>query len=475
MEAGMKPLRIVLGLVAMMLFCSGIIAIYDSNMALADRVGPGWFQSISMYSGTTLLLVAIVISIADIQVGTRRYEAVGPRGLRLGRTTFLVGALSLAIGLVLPVLFFLRLLPPILILPLSLTFSFSLPPILLAVGLVLLRSSAAALRRSIPHPPRVLSVGEATLRMGFVLLLEAWFLPAALRGLDQGLGMFGTFIWMESFPAGLVLLVLGAMIQAIEVGNRSIRAVLGLAAVLLACAGTVVFAFQLPSGRFAPGWIRTVAGYGEMTLLAVGVVTSIVSAQAGAGGYAAAGPRGMHLWRNSLRVGALLLGVGILVPVFMSLRVVPLPLYDICRSMPPILIAVGAVLLRGSIVSSRRVGGDPPRVLTLGAATLRIGLVLLLLGCSSPASYSGVPLLPRSLVWILRMDCIPTGLALLVLGALIKAAEQSPHVEVREAPGNSQKGHEPHVRIGSRPMVREPEAARPDRLPPLDLGPRSNG
>jgi hypothetical protein len=466
----MKPLRIVLGLAAMMLSCTGIVATYNPFVAVADRVGPGWFQSVSMYSGTALLLVATVLAITAVQVGTRGHEVAGPRGLRLGRTTLLVGALSLVIGVVLPVLVFLRLLPPIL-----LTFSYKLPPILVAVGVVLLRSSAAALRRPVTHPLRVLSVGESSLRMGFVLLLLGWLLPPALRALDRGLGFFGFVIWMESVPAGLVLLVLGAMIQAIEVGNRSIRAVLGLAAILLACTGTVVFASQVPTGLIGTGWLQTVAGYAEMTLLVVGVVASIVSAQAGAGRYVAAGPRGLSLGRKSLLVGSVLLGVGILLSVFMYLRLVPLPLYYICRRMPPILVAVGVVLLRSSIVALRRVGDVSPRVLTLGDSTLGMGFVLLLLGCSSTLAFSGMPLPLRFFRVILGMDCVPAGWALLILGASIRAAERLPHAGVREAPRDSQRGHEPHVRIGSRPMVSGPEAAHLDRLPPLDLGPRSNG
>ncbi len=149
MEIGMTPFRIILGLVATGLFCIGFLATYNQSFPLAGRVGPEWFQSVSMYSGTALLLVALVLSIAAAQVGTRRCEVAGPRGLHLGRKTLLFGAVSLVVGLVLPVLMFRGLVPPILF-----TLTYKLPPIFIAVGIVLLRSSAVALRPTVSHAPR---------------------------------------------------------------------------------------------------------------------------------------------------------------------------------------------------------------------------------------------------------------------------------------------------------------------------------
>ena len=110
----------------------------------------------------------------------------------------------------------------------------------------------------------------------------------------------------------------------------------------------------------------------------------------------------------------------------------------------PILIAAGVVLVRSSVAPIRRVASHPPRFLTLGAAALGTGLVLLLLGCSAPflRLSGGV----RGLVFlgsIFRIDCIPAGLALLVLGALIRRAEQSPQGGVRERARDSGSGHEP--------------------------------
>ncbi len=375
----------------------------------------------------------------------------------------------LVIGLVSPVLVFVRLVPPSLLSP-----SFKLAPILIAVGVVLLRSSAAALGRADSQPPAVLSVGEASLRIGLVLLLEGWFLPEVLQGLGGGLGFLGTLVWIDSFPAGLVLLVLGAMIQAIEVKRRSIRVVFGLAATILACTGTVVFASRPPAGRIGAGWLPTVAEFGDTAMLLVGVLVAIVSAQAGAGRYKTARPRGLYPGRNSLWVGALCLGVGIFLSVSMYFNVLPLALYYVCRKMPPILTALGAVLLLRSIVAAGRVGDDRASASTLGEATLGMGFVLLLLGCSAPLASSGPGRLPGFLGLILRLDCVPAGLALLILGALIRAAErQLPRVGVRETPGDSRSGHEPHVGIGSRPMVSRPEPVGADRLSPLDLGPRS--
>ncbi len=89
----MKPLQFVLalGLAAMMLFGAGAIATYDQMVPFVDRVGPGWFQSVSMFSGNALLLAAIVLSIAGVEIGTRRHGVAAARGLHLGRTTLFCG------------------------------------------------------------------------------------------------------------------------------------------------------------------------------------------------------------------------------------------------------------------------------------------------------------------------------------------------------------------------------------------------
>ena len=220
--------------------------------------------------------------------------------------------------------------------------------------------------------------------MGFVMLLEGWALPPALQGLDPGLGFFGFIMWMESFPAGLALVVLGAAIQATEVGRRPIRAVLVLAAIVLACTGSAVLASQPPASRFVgPGRLQTVARYGEMTMLLVGVLASVVSAGAGSGRNETAGTRGLRLGRTTLRVGAVLLVAGLVLPALVFVRHVPAMLLVASFKLTPILIAAGVVLLPSSAVAIRRVASHPPRFLTLGQAALGTGLVLLLLGCSA--------------------------------------------------------------------------------------------
>jgi hypothetical protein len=205
----MKPLRIVLDLAAIACFGTGIIATFNQSVPLAGRVGPHWFQAASMYGGTAALLVGVVAAIASARAGARPYGPAGPRGLLLGRRTLRLGTLSLVAGLLSPVLMFLRLMPPVLFFA-----SLKLAPILIAIGAVLLRGSAVALGRADSHPPRILTLGEATLRTGLVLLLLGWSLPKVIRSVDQGLGMLGTFIEMDSLPAGLALLILGACIQA---------------------------------------------------------------------------------------------------------------------------------------------------------------------------------------------------------------------------------------------------------------------
>ena len=220
--------------------------------------------------------------------------------------------------------------------------------------------------------------------MGFVMLLEGWALPPALQGLDRGLGFFGFIIWMESFPAGLALLLLGAAIQATEVGRKPIRAFLVLAAIVLACTGSAVLASQPPASRFVgPGRLQTVARDGEMTMLLVGVLASLVAAQAGSGRYETAGTRGLRLGRTTLGVGAMLLVAGLTLPALMFVRHVPSGLSVVSLKLTPILIAAGVVLLRSSVVALRRAALHPPSFLTLGQAALATGLVLLLLGCSA--------------------------------------------------------------------------------------------
>lgn len=207
----MKPLRIVLGLAAIASACTGIIGTYNQSVPLTSRVSPGWFRAVSMYGATAALLVSVVVAIASVQAGARQYGPAGPRGLRLGQRTLRLGAWLLVAGLLSPVLMFLRLMPPMLFLV-----SLKLAPILIAIGAVLVRGSVVALDRADSHPPRILTLGEATLRTGLVLLLLGWSLPKVIRSVDQGLGMLGTFIEMDSLPAGLALVGLGALILATE-------------------------------------------------------------------------------------------------------------------------------------------------------------------------------------------------------------------------------------------------------------------
>jgi hypothetical protein len=214
----MKPLGIVLGLAAIALLCTGIITSYNSSVAQASRIGPGWFQAVSMYGGMALLLMGMVVSIASAQAGAGWFGLAEPRGLHLGRKTLRVGALLLVVGLLLPVLMFLHLVPaplvPVLVLALV---TLKLPPILVAIGAVLLGSSAVALHDEVSHPLRILTLGKATLGTGFVLLLLGWSLPGVLQSVDRaGLGFFGFIMCMGCIPAGTALLILGALIMAAE-------------------------------------------------------------------------------------------------------------------------------------------------------------------------------------------------------------------------------------------------------------------
>jgi hypothetical protein len=206
----MKPLRFVLGLAAIASACTGIIATYNQSVPLTSRVGPVWCRAVSMYGATAALPVGVVVAIASAQAGARQFGPARLRGLLLGRRTLRLGALLLVIGLLLPVLMFLCPVPlmPFLVLKLA--------PILIAIGAVLLRGSAVALGRADSHPPRILTLGEATLETGLVLLLLFWSLPKVIRSVDQGLGMLGTIVEMDNFPTGLALVGLGALILATE-------------------------------------------------------------------------------------------------------------------------------------------------------------------------------------------------------------------------------------------------------------------
>jgi hypothetical protein len=218
-EAAMKPLQIVLGLASIALLCTGTLATYNFLNPGADRVGPDWFQAFSMYGGTAMLLVGVVVAVAAAQASVGRSEVAKPRGLRLGRTTLGVGTVLLMVGLAWPVLTFMGLMPSALLV-VSATASWMLSPILMAVGGVLLGRSAVAVRREVSHPLRMLALGKATLWTGFVLLLLGWSLLTVLPSVNQGLGLIGLVIWMECFPAGLALLVVGALINAAEPSPR---------------------------------------------------------------------------------------------------------------------------------------------------------------------------------------------------------------------------------------------------------------
>ena len=88
-EIGMKPCRIILGLVAAGRFCIGFLATYNQWFPFARRVGPERLQSVSMDSGTALLLVALLLSIAAATVGTPRYGVPGRAGcISGGRRSF---------------------------------------------------------------------------------------------------------------------------------------------------------------------------------------------------------------------------------------------------------------------------------------------------------------------------------------------------------------------------------------------------
>jgi hypothetical protein len=209
-EPGMRPQRAVFGLAAAALLSTAVIATYNSSGPRTSRVGPGWFQTFSMFGGTATMLMGIVASVALAQCG--RSGRVGPTGLHLGLRTLRVGAFLLVAGVLWLVLLLLRLIPS----PAFLLASIKVPPVLIAIGAVLLRNSAVAVRREAANPLTTLTLGKATFRTGLVLLLLSYALPMAIRQVDQGLGMFGTIIEMDCFPAGLALVILGKFIEVVE-------------------------------------------------------------------------------------------------------------------------------------------------------------------------------------------------------------------------------------------------------------------
>jgi len=122
------------------------------------------------------------------------------------------GALLLAVGVVgllWPLLGFPRVVAPVVTLV-----SLKLPPILIAIGAVVVGRSAIALHHEDSYARRILTLGEATLWTGLVLFLLGWSLLMVLSIVDsRGLGIFGVIIWMDCFPAGVALLVAGGLIQ----------------------------------------------------------------------------------------------------------------------------------------------------------------------------------------------------------------------------------------------------------------------
>jgi len=76
----MKPIRVVLGLGGAALFCAGIIATYNDSQPQSSRIGPGWFQDVSMYGGTALLLLSVVAAIASAQIGAGWRTLARPSG-----------------------------------------------------------------------------------------------------------------------------------------------------------------------------------------------------------------------------------------------------------------------------------------------------------------------------------------------------------------------------------------------------------
>jgi hypothetical protein len=208
----MWPLRTVLGLAAVAAFCVGIITTYNSSVAPTSRVGPGWFQAMSLYGGSAMLLVGVVLSIATVQVGAGGDAPTEPRGLLLGRNTLRAGALLLAVGVLWPVLAWTHLVP--MLFPLV---SIKLPPILVAIGAVLLWRSAGALERDAPRSRTILTLGEATIGTGVALFFLGRFLFSVLSSFDrQGLGFFGFIMGMDCPAAGLALFVVGALIRIAE-------------------------------------------------------------------------------------------------------------------------------------------------------------------------------------------------------------------------------------------------------------------
>jgi hypothetical protein len=164
--------------------------------------------------GTALPLVSLVAAIASAQIGAGRSE---PRGLRLGRTTLWVGALLLVAGLIAPVPLLLHLARPA-----PLLAEIRLSPIFVAIGVVLLQASVVALHPASAERPRILTLGEATLRMGLVLLVLGCLLPAALFAVDsRGMGgMLAVIIGMDSLPAGVATLALGFAIWVMQGPSR---------------------------------------------------------------------------------------------------------------------------------------------------------------------------------------------------------------------------------------------------------------
>jgi hypothetical protein len=213
-EPGMRPQRAVFGLAAIALLSTTAIATYNSSGPRTSRVGPGWFQAFSMFGGTATMLTGIVASVAFVQPS--RSGRDGPPGLHLGLRTLRVGATLLVAGVLWLVLSLLGLIPS----PVLLIASVKVPPVLIAIGAVLLRNSAVAIRQEAADPLTILTLGKATFRTGLVLLLLGYALPMAIRQVDQGLGMFGTVIEMDCIPAGMALVILGNVIEVVELSTR---------------------------------------------------------------------------------------------------------------------------------------------------------------------------------------------------------------------------------------------------------------
>ena len=208
----MKPYRSALGpaLLSIVFLGGGIILPFG----LRGQSPPLWF--LSMTAGSTLVLMGLMFSILSMQVWAGWHKSPEPRGVRLGSKSLSMGAVLLALGVVSIIIFIQsgdRL-------PQAVGFlALKLSPILIALGIVLVRSSTVTLHSGESDSPGILTLGNATCRTGVVL---CWMAFLALAVLMVGM-IVPKILWKADFvliflvidclTEGLALIALGTWIQ----------------------------------------------------------------------------------------------------------------------------------------------------------------------------------------------------------------------------------------------------------------------